>query len=119
MRMLRIFRLAKALRVLRLISMIKPLRVLLKSLASTMGTLGWCLLMFAVILFLFSLVFVLRVANYFRDSGDDLNPAEVSRLMAAYGSVSRTMLTAWSDSYAALVVMIGQSITRRWSQQDF
>mmetsp|Transcript_122311 Transcript_122311/g.328596 ORF Transcript_122311/g.328596 Transcript_122311/m.328596 type:complete len:287 (-) Transcript_122311:156-1016(-) len=91
--------------------MIKPLRVLLKSLASTMGTLGWCLLMFAVILFLFSLVFVLRVANYFRDSGDDLNPAEVSRLMAAYGSVSRTMLTLficstggndWAIYYEAL-----------------
>jgi hypothetical protein len=95
LRVLRIFRLAKALRVLRLIAMVKPLRVLLKSLGSTMGTLGWCLLMFSVILFLFALVFVLRVANYFRDTGDELNPDEVSRLVDAYGSVSKTMLTLY------------------------
>jgi len=98
LRVLRLFRLAKALRVLRLIAMVKPLRVLLKSLASTMGTLGWCLLLFSVILFLFALVFVLCVTNHLKDQGGNIDPKDHAELMDAYGSVATTMLTLYSCS---------------------
>merc|ERR1711988_630799 len=65
LRMLKLLRLAKAVRVLKLIQSVKQLRAMLKSLVGTVATLCWSLVMIAVILFLLSLIFVLRVSNFF------------------------------------------------------
>jgi len=93
LRMLRILKLAKALRVIRVIAMVKPLRAILKSLASTIGTLAWSLVMLSVILFLFALIFVLRVASYLKQQDQDgsLDPDLRDTLLKSYGTVETTM----------------------------
>jgi hypothetical protein len=93
MRMLRILKLAKALRIFRLISIVKPLRAILKSLMSTVDTLAWSCIMLGLILFLFALVLVIRVASFFQDE----NPLEydsrlIERLGQNFGNIGVTML---------------------------
>merc|ERR1719188_805861 len=72
LRMLRILKLAKALRVLRLVAAVKPLRALLASLTSTIGTLCWSLIMLTAVLYLFALIFVLRIASFLQTGFDEL-----------------------------------------------
>jgi hypothetical protein len=92
-------KLAKALRVLRLISMIKPLRAILQSLMHTIDTLAWSIIMLLVILFLFALIIVIRVASFLQEEpgqgevviGENGETVK-DTLEANYGSIGLTIL---------------------------
>jgi len=90
LRMMRMLRLFKVVRVLRLIAVVKPLRAILKSLFNTLGTLFWSLTLLALILGLFALVFVLRVATYLRNERDVVDEVVEERLLEFYGGVTTT-----------------------------
>jgi hypothetical protein len=99
LRMLRMLKLAKALRVLRLISMIKPLRAILQSLMHTIDTLAWSIIMLLVILFLFALVIVIRVASFLQEEPihrelvvGESGETVTDLLEANYGSIGLTIL---------------------------
>lgn len=110
LRMLRILKLAKLLRVFRLIAMVKPLRAILRSIVNTLHTLAWSLCMLALILFLFALMLVLRMASYINEEGPFDDPTVEYDIRAAYGSVGLTMLhlfmvstgESWSVYYKPL-----------------
>jgi hypothetical protein len=111
-------KLAKALRVFRLISMFKPLRAILKSLVSTVDTLGWSIVMLLVVLFLFALVLVIRVTSFLQEEPEMgqvvIGPHGVTvidSIEESYGSVGLTVLhlfmcatggNDWSNYYNPL-----------------
>jgi hypothetical protein len=92
LRMLRILRLAKLLRVFQLIAIVKPLRAILRSIVNTMGTLAWSIIMLMIILFMFALMLVLRLASYFKEGGSFDDPMVEDKIMKIYGNVGLTML---------------------------
>lgn len=116
MRTLRVLKVTKALRVFRLIAMIRPLRELLVALLHTIDKLFWSIVLLILVMFLFSLAFVIRVTSFLTESGhDDIvmskgNTAKEA-LAEHFGSVSVTMVhlfmcitggNDWSIYYMAL-----------------
>jgi hypothetical protein len=94
-------KLAKALRVFRLVATFKSLRAILISLINTIGTLGWSILMLGVIHFLFSLVIVLRIAQWLTSMTQDgipVDPEQEADLMTWFGSVFTAMRSLYGTS---------------------
>jgi voltage-gated sodium channel len=95
LRILRMLRLVKVLRVFRLIIMFKTLRAILLSLATTVGTFLWSMLLLTIVFFVFALVFVQGVAIYFRDEGPSLDQEVFTRLDNTYGSIKKAMISLY------------------------
>jgi len=110
LRMLRMLRLAKALRVFRLIAMFKTIRAILKSIIDTIGTLCFSLLLLLVIHFLFGLVFVLRTASYFRETGSQLDPDIEQRLVMRFGSVWKGIVSLFMCGFGGDTVMYYETL---------
>jgi hypothetical protein len=79
--------------------MFKPLRAILKSLASTLGTLTWSIVMLVIVLFLFSLILVIRVTSFLQEEPDQRDivvglhgETVVETVEATYGSVGLGLL---------------------------
>jgi voltage-gated sodium channel len=95
LRMLRLLKLIKVLRIFRLVAMFKVLRAILVSIAETLGTLCWSVMILAIILFTFGLTFTLLTGNYFSGLGSDLDEATRDELLEYYGSVSTSIVTLY------------------------
>jgi hypothetical protein len=101
LRTIRILKLAKALRVFRLVATFKSLRAILVSLMNTLGTLGWSILMLAIIHFLFALVIVLRVSEWLtrqQEDGIPVDPLYYEEVMWWFGSVFAAMRALYGTS---------------------
>lgn len=100
LRILRLLSLLKVISVYRVACQVKPLRILLNALVGTLGTLLWSLVMLSLIIYLFSLLMVTRVANYMRDEGASLDPQLEESLLNAYGGVWLTCRNLFFLSFA-------------------
>lgn len=98
LRMLRMFKMAKALRVFHLIDMVKPLRAILRSIISTADALAWSMLMLLVILFMFALILVIQVTGFLQEESDSLESTTKLDLEMAYGSVGVTIVHLFMSS---------------------
>jgi voltage-gated sodium channel len=98
LRAIRMLRLMKVLRVFRLIAAFKTLRAILMSLANTMGTLMWSVILLTVVLYVFALLFVQSAAMYFQDKATDLDPAHFEMLSRVYGGMWTAFLSLFMCS---------------------
>jgi len=93
LRSLRLFRMAKVLRVLRIVKSFKELRLILSCLMGSITNLIWSIVMIAIIVFMFSLVFVQQTAAYLADLPvEDREAGHVG----AFGTVERSMLNLYA-----------------------
>lgn len=93
LRSLRLFRMAKVLRVLRIVKSFKELRLILSCLMGSFTNLIWSIVMIAIIVFMFSLVFVQQAAAYLAEL-----PAEDREAghIVDFETVERSMLTLYA-----------------------
>jgi voltage-gated sodium channel len=93
LRSLRLFRMAKVLRVLRIVKSFKELRLILSCLMGSITNLIWSIVMIAIIVFMFSLVFVQQTAAHLADM-----PAEDREAghIGDFETVERSMLSLYA-----------------------
>jgi len=96
LRSLRLFKMAKVLRVLKLVRSLKELRLILECLTGSLVNLFWSIIMLGIIVFMFSLVFVLETGGHFGENPEDLDTLLSSDLYKQFGSVQRSMLSLYA-----------------------
>jgi len=99
MRSLRLFRTAKVLRMMRVIKVLQELNLLMACILGSLRALMWSLVLMAVILYMFSLVFVQQAATYFAQDPDQQNELTAAGLKHAFGSVEDSILTLFQTLF--------------------
>jgi len=98
LRTVRLLRVVRVLRLVRVFSLVKPLRDISRGLRSTMVTLFWSIVMLFFILLMFSIAFVQRMATFFEEQGDGVDPTLRGQILALFPSVGRSMITLFMAS---------------------
>lgn len=117
LRILRLARSARGLRIVRLLRFIRPLRLLVFSIAITLKSLVWSIILLFIIIYLFSILFADANLSYFKVG--NIPPLLVNEddLQFHFGSVSAAMNTMfraiaggleWRHASSALASSIGQ-----------
>jgi len=114
MRIVRMTRIVRIIRVIRLLRFIKELRMMVCSIAASLRSLGWTLVLLAIMMYVVSVVFIVLIVDHARWQIED--PAEEqTNLVYYYGSLPRSMLTLlqsitggadWDDVLNPLSTMI-------------
>eukprot|EP00747_Dinoflagellata_sp_TGD_P181071 gnl/TRDRNA2_/TRDRNA2_34537_c0_seq1.p2 gnl/TRDRNA2_/TRDRNA2_34537_c0~~gnl/TRDRNA2_/TRDRNA2_34537_c0_seq1.p2 ORF type:complete len:288 (+),score=50.49 gnl/TRDRNA2_/TRDRNA2_34537_c0_seq1:1013-1876(+) len=107
-RLLRLLRLARILRTVRLLRIFKELRIMMEGIACSFMPLFWCFVMIAIILGIFSLIFIQGISSYLHDAGNDIGEEELERIFSHFGSMRNAMFSlfavtttgSWEEAYA-------------------
>lgn len=89
LRLARFFRLARLTRVIRNFG---SLRVMLFAILDSMGTLFWCFIIIVLIQYLFAVLFMTAVADYFEENSSTADPTHLDELREYYGSFGKSMV---------------------------
>jgi len=104
LRLGRFLRIVRIMRVIRLVRVFRSLRVLIHSILGTLRSLFWALVLLAMFLYTFALVFTQAVSDHLADASDGLQ--RTALIEFHFGSLTRSMLTlfqaitggnAWGD----------------------
>eukprot|EP00928_Gymnodinium_smaydae_P045005 TRINITY_DN30041_c0_g1_i1.p1 TRINITY_DN30041_c0_g1~~TRINITY_DN30041_c0_g1_i1.p1 ORF type:complete len:539 (-),score=45.64 TRINITY_DN30041_c0_g1_i1:358-1974(-) len=96
-RILRLARLAQIVRVTRVLSVLRALRTLVFSIAMTVKSLLWSLVLISLILFFFGVVFTETVSLYVRSANDELGSLQhAAFLRYHFGSLLQSMRTLFA-----------------------
>lgn len=89
-------KLVKALRVFRLVRFFEELRVIMLSIAHSLHTFFWAMVMLWLILYMCAIVFVQGVADYIRNSSEYTVPDEIQQdCFEDWGSMHKAMITEY------------------------
>jgi len=99
-RSLRLFKMGKILRIFRAIRFLKSLRVMMESIAGSLSSLFWSFIMIALILFIFSLLFVQQMTVDLADT--EANTELWLQQRHYFGSVQRASLTLLESTMGGL-----------------
>lgn len=94
-RILRIARTVRLLRLIRLMRFFRSLRILIYSIACTMRSLMWTLLLLLTIIYVFAIFFTQAVSGYLEaeDVQDTSNPDTLEELRLYYGNLGKSIFT--------------------------
>lgn len=93
MRILRLMRLAKIFRAFRTVRFFKELSVLAESFKRSLCTLFWSIMLLALMLFIFSLIFLQALTDYKKSEG--LTPMTLAEVQRYFGGLGATMLSLY------------------------
>jgi len=93
LRVLRLLRLLKMFRVVRIARFMRELRTIVSSIVGSVRTLFWSMVMLAIILYIFGLVFLQAATSVLPDKALDNSTRE--QLLDYFGSVYKSMLTLY------------------------
>lgn len=99
MRSIRLFKTVKVLRMLRVIKVLKELHLLMACILRSLRALMWSLVMMAVILYMFSLVFVQQATAYLGQDPDQQEELTIEGLSLAFGSVEYSIMTLFQTLF--------------------
>lgn len=91
LRIVKLARILKLLRVLRVVRCFRELRFILNSLMSSFGSTFWSLLLVALTIYIFGLIFLQATVRFLQEN--QLAPAEEERLLRSWGSLTTAMTT--------------------------
>lgn len=97
-RLLRIIRVLRVIRLFGLVRWCRPLRLLISAIFVTFKSVGWALLLLAMIMYIFAIIFTVNVRDFASgeiDFGD-------ARLMRYYGTIPRSILTLFKTIFGGL-----------------
>eukprot|EP00403_Amphidinium_massartii_P003209 CAMPEP_0178380970 /NCGR_PEP_ID=MMETSP0689_2-20121128/5740_1 /TAXON_ID=160604 /ORGANISM="Amphidinium massartii, Strain CS-259" /LENGTH=704 /DNA_ID=CAMNT_0020001135 /DNA_START=1 /DNA_END=2115 /DNA_ORIENTATION=- len=98
MRLLRFMRLARTVRIVRVLNMYPPLRVLLKTIASSLFSLVWCMLVLGIIQVICAMIMCQTLISFINDSRNNL---EVRLWVNQhYGSASKSFWTMFEITFS-------------------
>eukprot|EP00440_Ansanella_granifera_P067531 gb/GFBE01073249.1/.p1 GENE.gb/GFBE01073249.1/~~gb/GFBE01073249.1/.p1 ORF type:complete len:660 (+),score=121.15 gb/GFBE01073249.1/:1-1980(+) len=93
LRVIRIVRIVRAVRIVRLIKFIRALRTLVSSIASTLRSLVWAMLLLYMIIYVFSVLFTDVVTGYRIDELENISDEEMDFLTHRFGGMDATIIT--------------------------
>jgi hypothetical protein len=94
LRVVRISRLVRVCRVIRVVGFITALRTLVDSIACTLKSLGWALLLLAMIIYVFGILFTQAVVDFVYSNGHADDPGD-QELLFFFGSLGVSTLTLY------------------------
>lgn len=98
LRLFRLVRLMKIFRVFRVMSIFKQLRLLVISISSSMGALGWCAVLLAIIQLISAIFMSQLLSGWLRDDNNDI---EIRNIVFSYfGTFSRAWITMFQITVA-------------------
>jgi len=96
LRLLRVLKMFKMLRVIRVMRFFQVLRTMVNSIAGSMMTLMWSILMLFMIMYVFGLCFLNAVSQYLEEtSPSDINVTTIDGIRSYWSSVIQAMITLY------------------------
>jgi len=112
MRLLRLFRMLKMLRVVRIMRFFRVLRMMVNSIAGSITTLMWSILMLALMMYIFGLTFLQIMSGYLSET-QSVHEETLASIEMYWGSVFQSMITLyWSVTGGADWEQLAQPVRR-------
>lgn len=97
LRILRVTRLIRTLRMIRLIRFVRDLRLLVNSIFHTLYALGWSMLLLAMIIYVFAILFTQEAADYLQDLEGTAIEGPMDPVRLYFGTLGESMFTLFKS----------------------